>query len=83
MISDMVAIQDFEVAFQLGQPFLPFQQLLGVLPSASFKLLPEPYQVGIQRWFIHAFIQTFSGNQVQAGCIQPRDHGIANACWYA
>ena len=47
MISDMVAIQEFEVAFQLGQPFLPFQQLLGVLPSASFKLLPEPYQVGI------------------------------------
>lgn len=45
MISDMVAIEDFEVAFQLGRPFLPFQQLLGVLPSASFKLLPEPYQV--------------------------------------
>ncbi len=45
MISDMVEIQEFEVAFQLGQPFLPFQQLLGVLPSASFKLLPEPYQV--------------------------------------
>lgn len=45
MISDMVAIHDFEVAFQLGKPFLPFQQLLGVLPSASFKLLPEPYQV--------------------------------------
>ena len=46
MISDMVHIQEFEVAFQLGQPFLPFQQLLGVLPSASFKLLPEPFQVG-------------------------------------
>ena len=45
MISDMVAIEQFEVAFQLGRPFLPFQQLLGVLPSASFKLLPEPYQV--------------------------------------
>ena len=45
MISDMVVIQEFEVAFQLGHPFLPFQQLLGVLPSASFKLLPEPYQV--------------------------------------
>ena len=46
MISDMVHIQECEVAFQLGQPFLPFQQLLGVLPSASFKLLPEPFQVG-------------------------------------
>ena len=47
MISDMVSIQEFEVGFELGQPFLPFQQLLGVLPSASFKLLPEPYQVRI------------------------------------
>ncbi|DBA92644.1 TPA: hypothetical protein ACH3X1_002861 [Trebouxia sp. C0004] len=44
MISDMTHIQEFDVAFQLGQPFLPFQQLLGVLPSASFKLLPEPFQ---------------------------------------
>ncbi|KAA6417737.1 MAG: 5 -3 exoribonuclease 1, partial [Trebouxia sp. A1-2] len=44
MISDMTDIQEFDVAFQLGQPFLPFQQLLGVLPSASFKLLPEPFQ---------------------------------------
>lgn len=47
MISDLIAIQVFEVAFQLGRPFLPFQQLLGVLPSASFKLLPEPYQVSL------------------------------------
>ena len=45
MISDMVDVQEFGVAFQLGRPFLPFQQLLGVLPSASFRLLPEPYQV--------------------------------------
>ena len=44
MISDMVGIEEFHVAFQQGKPFLPFQQLLGVLPSASHKLLPEPYQ---------------------------------------
>ena len=28
----------------MGQPFLPFQQLLAVLPAASKKLLPEVYQ---------------------------------------
>lgn len=66
MISDMVAIEDFEVAFQLGQPFLPFQQLLGVLPSASFKLLPEPYQVGWQ-W---SFFCT-STSRAQASLITP------------
>ena len=56
MISDMTDIQEFDVAFQLGQPFLPFQQLLGVLPSASFKLLPEPFQVGLDCPLTEAFV---------------------------
>ncbi len=55
MISDITHIQEFDVAFQLGQPFLPFQQLLGVLPSASFKLLPEPFQVGLICPLVEAF----------------------------
>ncbi len=45
MTSDMVNISDFKVEFEYGKPFLPFQQLLSVLPSASCKLLPAPYQV--------------------------------------
>ncbi|BDA46451.1 5'-3' exoribonuclease 1 [Coccomyxa sp. Obi] len=44
MISDMVNISDFKVEFEYGKPFLPFQQLLSVLPAASCKLLPAPYQ---------------------------------------
>lgn len=27
----------------MGEPFLPFQQLLAVLPTASKDLLPQPY----------------------------------------
>jgi 5'-3' exoribonuclease 1 len=45
MISDIVSIPDIRVAFEPGRPFLPFQQLLSVLPAASCKLLPAPYQV--------------------------------------
>ncbi len=45
MISDMVNISEFRVVFEYGKPFLPFQQLLSVLPAASCKLLPAPYQV--------------------------------------
>ena len=30
--------------FELGEPFLPFQQLLAVLPAASKALLPNAYQ---------------------------------------
>ncbi|KAL3148586.1 hypothetical protein ABBQ38_014017 [Trebouxia sp. C0009 RCD-2024] len=79
MISDMVAIEDFEVAFQLGRPFLPFQQLLGVLPSASFKLLPEPYQLlanqmlrlGLIERFNIRVIDNITGNSVYATVIGP------------
>ncbi|XP_033150232.1 5'-3' exoribonuclease 1 [Drosophila busckii] len=42
-ISDLTQIKDIKVNFQLGKPFLPFQQLLAVLPAASCKLLPEAY----------------------------------------
>lgn len=33
------------IEFQLGVPFLPFEQLLAVLPANSKSLLPEAYQV--------------------------------------
>jgi len=33
-----------QIHFDFGQPFLPFQQLLGCLPPASCNLLPKPYQ---------------------------------------
>ena len=33
------------IEFQLGVPFLPFEQLLAVLPAKSKPLLPEAYQV--------------------------------------
>ena len=34
-----------EMKFDLAQPFKPFEQLMGVLPSRSRKLLPEAYRV--------------------------------------
>ena len=35
------------MTFDLAQPFKPFEQLMGVLPSRSRKLLPEAFRV----WF--------------------------------
>lgn len=32
-----------QVKFDLGEPFLPFEQLLGCLPGASANFLPSPY----------------------------------------
>lgn len=44
-ISDLVNIERFQDHdFNLGQPFKPFEQLMGVLPSLSRKLLPVAYQ---------------------------------------
>lgn len=41
--SDAVDLKSINVKFSLGKPFLPFQQLLAVLPAASCKHLPKPY----------------------------------------
>ena len=46
MISDMTDLAGITCSFERGQPFSPYQQLLAVLPAASSKLLPKPYQVG-------------------------------------
>uniref|UniRef100_A0A673GBD1 5'-3' exoribonuclease 1 n=1 Tax=Sinocyclocheilus rhinocerous TaxID=307959 RepID=A0A673GBD1_9TELE len=43
-LSDVRNISSLTLAFDLGKPFMPFQQLLGVLPSASKDLLPQCYQ---------------------------------------
>ncbi|CAL1299821.1 unnamed protein product [Larinioides sclopetarius] len=43
-ISDVKNFKNMEMAFELGKPFLPFQQLLAVLPKLSKDLLPEAYQ---------------------------------------
>ncbi|XP_067134846.1 5'-3' exoribonuclease 1 isoform X2 [Centruroides vittatus] len=43
-ISDIKEFCDLELHFEKGKPFLPFQQLLSVLPAACKNLLPLPYQ---------------------------------------
>ncbi|CAG7833351.1 unnamed protein product [Allacma fusca] len=42
--SDLINFKDAKLTFDKGQPFRPFEQLLGVLPSQSKKLLPKCYQ---------------------------------------
>ncbi|KAI9794510.1 MAG: hypothetical protein M1833_000370 [Piccolia ochrophora] len=43
MISDVNKGLGAELDFQLGQPFHPFEQLMGVLPDRSKKIVPTPY----------------------------------------
>lgn len=41
--------------FELGKPFYPFEQLMGVLPEASKGLVPLPYRVSgvhFSDWFL-------------------------------
>ncbi|XP_046395916.1 5'-3' exoribonuclease 1 [Ischnura elegans] len=42
-ISDIKNFCNVDLNFDLGKPFLPFQQLLAVLPSLSKSLLPEVF----------------------------------------
>ncbi|KAG9314777.1 hypothetical protein JVU11DRAFT_3860 [Chiua virens] len=43
-ISDLRGLEEMEFQFDLGKPFRPFEQLMGVLPSASKDLIPRAYQ---------------------------------------
>jgi 5'-3' exonuclease len=40
----MRGLSDFHITFDLGVPFRPYEQLLGVLPAYSAHLLPPAYR---------------------------------------
>ena len=44
-ISDVRNFSDMKIEFDFGRPFMPFEQLMAVLPAASKNLLPVPLQV--------------------------------------
>uniref|UniRef100_H3DJR6 5'-3' exoribonuclease 1 n=1 Tax=Tetraodon nigroviridis TaxID=99883 RepID=H3DJR6_TETNG len=43
-LSDIKNVAELKLTFDLEKPFMPFQQLLAVLPAASMELLPEAYR---------------------------------------
>ncbi|KAJ3227302.1 5'-3' exoribonuclease 2, partial [Clydaea vesicula] len=42
--SDFDFIDELTITFDLGKPFNPYEQLMGVLPALSRKHVPEPFQ---------------------------------------
>jgi hypothetical protein len=44
---DLKGLESLKLDFELGTPFRPFEQLMGVLPFASRDHIPLAYQVGV------------------------------------
>lgn len=42
--SDLTEIGSMHIRFELGEPFRPFDQLMGVFPAASSTHIPEPFR---------------------------------------
>ena len=51
LVKDFVGVDKMTFQFELGKPFLPFEQLMGVLPEASKELVPLPYRVSMVYFF--------------------------------
>ncbi|KAJ3743348.1 exoribonuclease 2 [Lentinula detonsa] len=41
--ADFEDVDKMDIQFELGQPFKPYEQLMGVFPAASRKHIPEPF----------------------------------------
>lgn len=41
--ADFTNLEEFEIKFDLGQPFKPYEQLMGVFPAASRSHIPDVY----------------------------------------
>ena len=66
MVSDMTDVATVDATLHYGEPFLPFEQLLAVLPSASHKLLPVPFKVGPPTTFVITIVVII--RRSDAGC---------------
>lgn len=50
--ADFVGVGKMSFHFELGEPFRPFEQLMGVLPEASKDLVPPPYRVSVAAFLV-------------------------------
>ena len=54
--------------FELGKPFKPFEQLMGVLPFASREHIPQAFQVRRKNLFLHDSILMLTFNPIRTSC---------------
>ena len=58
--TDFVGVDKMTFQFELGRPFRPFEQLMGVLPEGSKELIPPPYRVSVKYFFWRGGVLFFS-----------------------
>jgi 5'-3' exoribonuclease 1 len=63
-LEDLKGADEMSFVFELGKPFLPFQQLMGVMPAASKELIPETYRVGRTERYLVIVIHNGPWNRI-------------------
>lgn len=71
--ADFVGVDKMSFPFELGKPFRPFEQLMGVLPEASKGLVPLPYRVSVV-YFSHRLVFYTPGQSLMCDINSPILH---------
>lgn len=63
-INNITNFKNIKIKFKIKSPFLPFQQLITILPTTNKKLLPKPYQINLSNTNINFYNKIYPSTYI-------------------